>query len=148
MATKRKPAAPKKSAVKKTTVKKTTAKKVAKPSKSKPKNKYEKMADRGAAFRSPKFSKTGLVGKGSKDYNNETSRDMIDITLDQCDLDIDVVKDPLGNPQNVVIKRGAKKENGKYNEKDIHGRFSDCSKLSSFLNGIWTGLFRVGKKRK
>lgn len=148
MATKRKPAVPKKSSVKKTTVKKTTAKKVAKPSKSKPKNKYEKMATRGAAFRSPKFSKTGLVGKGSKDYNNETSRDMIDITLDQCDLDIDVVKDPLGNPQNVVIKRGAKKENGKYNEKDIHGRFSDCSKLSSFLNGIWTGLFRVGKKRK
>lgn len=144
MATKKKTTAPKKSAVKKTTVKKTATKKVAKPKK----NQWEKMADRGAAFRSPRFSKVGLVGKGSKDYNDEISRDILDMTLDECNLDVDVVKDPLGNPQNIVIRRGAKKENGKYNENDVHGRFSDCSKLSSFINGIWTGLHRVGKKRK
>lgn len=112
------------------------------------KNKYEKMADRGVAFRSSKFKKVGLVGKDSKDYNNETSRDFIDINLDESNLDIDVIDEGFGK-NNVLIKSGAKKgKNNRYEEKDVVGRFSDCTKLVSFLSGFARGLKSSKKKRR
>lgn len=111
------------------------------------KNKYEKMAERGVAFRSPRFKRIGLVGKHAKDYNDEISRDILDITLDQCGLDVDVVGDGIGGKQNVIVNCGAKKVNGKYEEKDIHGRFSDCQRLNTFVNGMYRGM-KISSKRK
>ncbi len=111
------------------------------------KNKYEKMADQGIAFRSPKFKKVGLVGKDAKNYNDENSRDWIDVNLDDSNLDIDVIDEGYGK-SNILIKRGAKKtKNNRYEEKDVVGRFSDCSKLSTFLSGFARG-FRSSKKKR
>lgn len=121
---------------------KTTKKTSSKISK---KNKYEKMADRGSAFRSPKFSRVGLVGKDAKKYNDETTRDFIDSNLDESNLDIDVIDEGFGK-KNILIKRGAKKgKNNRYDEKDVVGRFSDCGKLSSFISGFSRA---IGMKKK
>lgn len=106
--------------------------------KEKMKNRFEKMAENGIAFRSPNFKKVGLVGKNSRIYNSVELRDVIDILLDSCKLDIDVIDEGFGKC-NILIKRYAKKENGRYNEKDVICRFYDCLKMWAFISGYSVG---------
>lgn len=103
------------------------------------KNRFEKMAENGIAFRSPSFKKVGLVGKNSRLYNSEQLRDVIDILLDHSKLDIDVIDEGFGKC-NILIKIYASKENGRYNEKDVVCRFYDCYKMSAFLSGYNLGI--------
>lgn len=102
-------------------------------------NRFEKMAQNGIAFRSPCFKKIGLVGEESTFYNQDYIRDLIDKKLNLCNIDIDIINEGYCK-FNAIIKLNAQKKNGKYNEKDIIGRFTDCGRLIAFINGYYIGL--------